>query len=167
MGTNTTQIMSGDCLIQELERVIEKEKPREEIVPDENIIFIQPKAPAILDDKDFQIKQEIKKQKDDEINEEINLTRLKYQIDAGEIPREIKFYFGGENYSFFVMCSQLGLNKDNENFIDFLSLDIGSQIFRENMLWINIETGNIFYDNYNTNESIHSFLLTSRMKQNR
>ena len=162
MGTKTTQTMSGDCLIQELERVIEKEKPREEIVPDENIIFTLPKAPTILDDKDFQIKQEIKKQRDDEINEEINLTRLKYQIDAGEIPREIEFYFGGENCSFFLMCSQLGLNKDNENFTDFLSSDIGSQIFRENMLWIHIETGNIFYNNYNTNESIYSFLLNQQ-----
>ena len=57
------------------------------------------------------------------------------------------------------MCSQLGLNKDNENFIDFLSLDIGSQIFREKMLSKHVETGNIFYNNYNTNESIYSFLL--------
>ena len=32
------------------------------------------------------------------------------------------------------MCSWLGLNKGNENSIDFLSSDIGSQIFRENML---------------------------------
>ena len=60
------------------------------------------------------------------------------------------------------MCSQLGLNKDNENFIDFLPTEIGSQIFRENMLLIYIETGNTFYDNYNTNESIYSFLLNQQ-----
>ena len=35
--------MSGDRLIGELKRVIEKEKPKEEIVPDENIIFSLPK----------------------------------------------------------------------------------------------------------------------------
>ena len=57
------------------------------------------------------------------------------------------------------MCSQLGLNKDNGNFIDFLSSDIGSQIFRENMLSVHIETGNVFYDNSNKNKSIYSFLL--------
>ena len=33
------QTMNGDCLIEELERVIEKEKPKEEIVPDENIFL--------------------------------------------------------------------------------------------------------------------------------
>ena len=54
----------------------------------------------------------------------------------------------------FLMCSRLGLNKDNAGFTDFLSSDIGSQIFRENLLSIHIETRNIFYDNYNTNESI-------------
>ena len=55
--------MSGDCLIGELERVIEKEEPKEEIVPDENIVFTVPKAPTILDVEDFETKQEIKKTK--------------------------------------------------------------------------------------------------------
>ena len=126
METNTTQTMSGDRLIGELERVIEKAKPKEEIISDENIIFSLPKIPAFLDNEDFEIKQDIKKQKDDDINEEIDLTRLKDEIDTGEIHKEIEFYFGRKNYNFFLMCSQLGLNKDNENFIDFLSSDIGS-----------------------------------------
>ena len=79
-----------------------------------------------------------------------------------QIPKESEFYFGGENENFFLMCLQLGLNKDNENFIDFLSSNIGSQIFRENMLSIHIETENIFCDNYNTNESIYGFLLNQQ-----
>ena len=62
------------------------------------------------------------------------------------------------------MCTQLGLNKDNENFTDFLSSDIGSQIFRKNMLSIHIEMGNIFYDNYYTNEVIYSFLLNQQVE---
>ena len=152
VGTNTSQTKSGDCLIWELEMIIEKGKPKEEIFPNENIIFSLPKIPTILDNEDFEIKQEIKKQKDDEINGEIDLAKLKDEIDAGEIPKEIEFYFSGKNYNFFLMCSQLGLNKDNEYFIDFLSLNIGSQIFRENTLSIHIEAGNIFCDNYNTNE---------------
>ena len=58
MGTNTTQEM-----IEEPERVIEKEKPKEKIIPDENIILSLPKIPTILDNEDFEIKQEIKKTK--------------------------------------------------------------------------------------------------------
>ena len=56
-----------------------------------------PKIPTILDKEDCEIKQKIKKQKDDEINEDINLVRLKDEIDVGEIPKEIELYFGGEN----------------------------------------------------------------------
>ena len=77
VGSDTTQTMSGDRLIGELERVVRKEKTNEEIIPDENIFFSLPKIPTILDNEDFEIKQEIKKQKDDEMNEEIDLTRLK------------------------------------------------------------------------------------------
>ena len=120
VGTNTTQTMSGNRLTGELERVTEKEKPKEEIVPDENIIFSLQKIPAILDNEDFEIKQETKKQKDDEINEEIDLTRLKDEINAVEIPKEIEFYFAGKNYNFFFMCLRLGLNRDNETSIEFL-----------------------------------------------
>ena len=58
VGTNTTQEM-----IEEPERVIEKEKPKEKIIPDENIILSLPKIPTILDNEDFEIKQEIKKTK--------------------------------------------------------------------------------------------------------
>ena len=125
VGTYTTKTMSGDCWIGELERVIEKEKPKEETVPDENIIFSLPKTPTILDYEDFEIKQ-IKTQKDNQINEEIDLTKFKDEIDAGEISKELEFYFGRKNYKFFLMCSWLGINKDNENFIDFLSSDIVS-----------------------------------------
>ena len=59
------------------------------------------------------------------------------------------------------MCLWLGLCKDN-NFIDFLPLDIGLQIFRENMFSIHIKMRNILCDNYNTNESIYSFLLNQQ-----
>ena len=48
------------------------------------------------------------------------------------------------------MCSGFNLNLEISDFIDFLPSDIGSQMFRENMLWFHIETGNIFYDNDNT-----------------
>ena len=54
------------------------------------------------------------------------------EIDASKIPTETEFYYGGENCTFFLMCSQFCLNKDNENLIGFFSLDIGSQIFQEN-----------------------------------
>ena len=47
----TTQTLSGNKLVGELERVIEKEKPKEEIVPDKDISFTLPKMSTILGDK--------------------------------------------------------------------------------------------------------------------
>ena len=124
-------------------------------MPEDDIVFALPKIPKILDNEDFEQKQEIKKQQDDEINDEIDLNRLKDEINAGKIPRKIEFYFGGQNYNFFLVCSKLNLSKENY----FLYSDIGSQILRENMLSIHTETGNIFFKNYNMNESIYDFLL--------
>ena len=49
--------MSDDHLIGELERVIEKEKPKGE----DDIVFALSKIPEILNNKDFEQKQEIKK----------------------------------------------------------------------------------------------------------
>ena len=147
-ATNTTKTFSGDHLIGELERVTEKEQLTENLMPKEDIFHL-PKIPTILDNEDFEQKQKIKKQQDDEIKKEIDLTRLKDELDAGKVLKEIEFYFGGQNCNFF-MCSKLNLNNGNENFVDFLFSDIGSHILKENMLSIHIRTGNIFYENYNT-----------------
>ena len=59
-------------------------------------------------------------------------------------------------------CATLGLSDNNSNFIDFLASDFGSQILRKNMLSIHIETGNIFFDNYNTNESLYKVLVRQK-----
>ena len=57
MATNTTQTLSSNSLIGELERVIEKEKPKENIVSDEDIVFSLPKIPTILDNDNFEVKK--------------------------------------------------------------------------------------------------------------
>ena len=57
VSAGKTQTMSDDHLIGELERVIEKEKPKGE----DDIVFALPKIPEILNNKDFEQKQEIKK----------------------------------------------------------------------------------------------------------
>ena len=114
---------------------------------------------AILDNDGFETKIEIKEKEDKEINDEIDWRRLLDEINTGHTSSELEFYFGGPNRKFFLICSGSNLNRDNSDFIDFLSSDIGSQIFRENMLSIHIKTRNIFSDNYNTGESIYNFLL--------
>ena len=88
--TNTTQTLSGDLLTGKLDRVIEKENTKKNLVPEEDIIFTLPKLPIILDDEGFKKKQEIKKQQDNETKDEIDLNKLKKETDAGKIPEEIE-----------------------------------------------------------------------------
>ena len=45
----------------------------------------------------------------------------------------------------------MNLNRENSDFINFLSSDTGSQISGENIILIHMEIGNGFY-NYNTGE---------------
>ena len=65
----------------------------------------------------------------------------------------------------FLTCVDLGLSKDNENFVDFISSDLGYKILTENKITIYIETGNIYLDKTNTNESLYDFLLTQQNKK--
>lgn len=146
--------MSGDRLNGEHKRVIEKEKPKEKLKADNGVTLVLPKIPTILDDDKYEKKKEIKKQEDDEIKDKIDLQMLTDKINQGNILSEIEFYFRGPNPNYFQACANLGLKDNNSNFIDFLGSDLGSQILRVNMLSIYIETGNIFYDNYNANDEL-------------
>ena len=139
-----------------------KKKPKEEIVPDKDISFTLLKVSTILDDLIFEKEQEKKREEEKQIKSEIDLQKLKDGLDVGEVPWELEFYFSGLSKTFFYACQNLGLNEDNTSFIDFLSFDIGSQIFRGNSLSIHIETGNVYFDGYNTNESIYEFLLSQQ-----
>ena len=102
-------------------------------------------------------KNKRKREKEKQIKSEIDLQKLKDELDMGEVTKELEFYFGSLKNFFFYACQNLGLNEDNTSFIDFLSPDIGSQIFRENSLLIHIETGNTC-----KNKSVFKFLLSQQ-----
>ena len=72
----------------------------------------------------------------------------------------LNFFYGGENEKFHVNCKMLGLNRDNSELIDFICLEKGEEMMQNNSLSIHIEIGNVFYINFNTNESFYDFLLT-------
>ena len=58
-------------------------------------------------------------------------------------------------------CNFLSLNEDNNEFIYFLCSDNGQNMTNKS-LSIHIEFGNIFYQNFNTNENFYSFLLAQQ-----
>ena len=55
--------MSGNRLIGELERVIEKEKPTEKLEVDDCVTLFLPEIPTILDDDEYEKKKKKEKNK--------------------------------------------------------------------------------------------------------
>ena len=56
----------------------------------------------------------------------------------------------------------MSLNEDKNEFISFLCSETGQNIMTNNSLSIHIESGDIFYQNFNTNENFYSFLLVQQ-----
>ena len=54
------------------------------------------------------------------------------------------------------------LSEDNNGFISYFCSDYKENILIENSLSIYIESGNIFYDNFNTNKNFFNFLLAQQ-----
>ena len=90
-----------------------------------------------------------------------NLTKTLSEIENQIVPFEFEFFNGGENNKFREIILGLGnvSGHDIIKFVDFLESQICKKILADNKLKIHIESGNIYYDNNDTNESIHNFIL--------
>ena len=56
----------------------------------------------------------------------------------------------------------MSLNEDGNELVSFLCSDIGQNIMVNNSFSIHIETGDIFYNDFNTKENFYNFLLTQQ-----
>ena len=72
---------------------------------------------------------------------------------------EFEFFKGGTNEKFSNIIRTLDSGVDTLEFLDFLQSKVCKKVLEDNKLKIHIETGNIYYDNNETNESIHNFIL--------
>ena len=78
--------------------------------------------------------------------------------EKSEATFEFEFFSGGKNSKFDSFVKKFGLTTENINFIDFLQSEYCKEILQNNDLKIHIETGNIYYDDKDTNESISEFI---------
>ena len=76
---------------------LKKKKPKEEIVPDKDISFTLKKYQTILDDWIFEKEKEKKRDEEEQIKSEIDLQKLKYELNACEVLKELELYFGDSN----------------------------------------------------------------------
>ena len=74
----------------------------------------------------------------------------------------LNFFYGGINENFIQACYFLSPNNDKKEFIAFLVSDKGQNVMTNNSLSIHVESGNIFYQNFNTDENFYSFLTAQQ-----
>ena len=79
--------------------------------------------------------------------------------DLADVRQSTRFEFftGGRNQNFANSLEIFRSNPDTAEFIEFLQSDYCKKILKDNDLKIHIESGHIYYDNNDTNESIFDF----------
>ena len=108
-----------------------------------------------------------KKEEEDEILQnvidEYDISGMKEKMDeTGQVPESIYFFYGGDSQNFVDALEFIGLSPINREFAAFLLSDLGRQTMTQNKLSIHVESGDICYDNYNTEENFYSFLLSQQ-----
>ena len=98
----------------------------------------------------------------EEIKEEYNFDEIKDAFDHAAVPSQLELFYGGDNENSVRACNFLSPNEDNNEFVSYLCSDRGQNIMTNNSLSVHIESGNIFYQNFNTNENFYSFLLAQQ-----
>ena len=88
----------------------------------------------------------------EKIKEECNFDAIKDAFDEGDVPPQVELFYGGENKNFVQAVEFLSPSADNREFVTFLLSDLGQNVMNNNSLSIHIESGDIFYQNFNTGE---------------
>ena len=76
---------------------------------------------------DFFWQKEQEKEELEAFKKEYQIDTLTDQIDSGEIPEILEFYFGGENKNFLEKIRDLKPKRETAFFIDFLRTDFNER----------------------------------------
>ena len=139
-----TKMLDGETI-----EITPKAEITEEKQLSENLQNLFPDVEKILEDN---------KKADVKIDLE-NLSQTLSAIGNQILPFEFEFFNGGPNEKFRDIIRSIDSSSNTLEFLDFLQGKICKKILEDNKLKIHIETGNIYYDNLDTNESIHNFIL--------
>ena len=100
----------------------------------------------------------------EKIKEEYNFYAIKDAFDEGDVPAQVEFFYDGENEDLVQAVEFPSLSADNREFVTFLLSDLGQNVMN-NSLSIYIESGDIFYQNFNTRENFYNFLIAQQNEE--
>ena len=110
-----------------------------------------------------------KKQQEDavlkQIKEDYSFDEIKDAFDEGALPHQLDFFYGGENSNFNQTIEFSSPSNYNREFIPFLLFDQEQNLMTNNSLSIHIESGDIFYQNFNTGKNFYNFILAQQDDQ--
>ena len=102
----------------------------------------------------------------EKIIEECNIPEMKDEMnETGEVPENIYFFYGQDSNQFVEALKFIGIQGQNREFAAFLMSDEGRRLMTQNKLSIHVETGDIFYNNHNTEENFYNFLLSQQNEE--
>ena len=90
------------------------------------------------------------------------LREVSSKIDKGKVSKQHEFFEAGQNKEFEDKVKLIGLSSDSIEFLEFLQSSFCQEVLMENKLKIHIESGNIFFNNLDTNQFIYGFFSTAR-----
>ena len=164
-----SHVMAKEKKEEEREKIIDKIDDKIYEIPDllkvelgdQLLNTLGAEAEDILEE-DFVSSNELEDKTIEQIKDGYNFDEIKNAFDHAAVPHQLKFFYGGDNENFVRAYNFLSPNKDNNEFVSFLCSDRGQNIMTNSSRSIHIETGNIFYQNFNANENFYSFLLAQQ-----
>ena len=92
------------------------------------------------------------KERSQDIDEIIDkLSKPNDNDENDQVAFEFEFFTCGVNYKFNSFIKRFGLANKNIEFLEFLQSDYCKEILQSNDLKIHVETGNIYYNDTDTN----------------
>ena len=85
------------------------------------------------------------------------LTEILSKVEKGEVPKQFEFFERGQNKEFEDKVKLIGQLTYSIELLEFLQSSFCQELYIENKFKIHIDSGNIFFNNLDRNESIYSF----------
>ena len=128
---------------------LEAVKPKK-IVFSEDLNKLFPKAEEVFN-KEEKIKNEIAL---------LNYNNIMKELNRSQIPLKLDFFVGGEeNMDLQNKIIQLSIDEDGLEFLSYLQSEYCDELMKRNKIKIHLESGNLFFNNKDSGESIYSFFL--------
>ena len=91
--------------------------------------------------------------------------KIKDAFDEAAVPHQLDFFYGGENSNLNQAIEFLSPSNDSREFVAFLLSYQGQNLMKNNSLSIHIESGHIFYQNFNNGKIFYNFILVQQDDQ--